>query len=100
MPAAELVKNVAPGDSIEFDMNTYSHFGVYTGEQSITSPGSRRGAANTITGDLVHLTKESDAILLEWLKEQRYTCRKNNSREEEYDPKEKEEIVQAESLVS
>ena len=90
MPGKELVKHVVEGDRIECDMGYYSHWGIYVGEQS--SPGSSTGTG--IIGDFVHLTKEDDEVVLEWLHEQKMKMRKNNIKDDEMKPKDTEYIVE------
>ena len=83
MSGAELVKHLMVGDLLEFNMVTYSHWGIYVGEQTISTPCSSSGTGDVITGDLVHLTREANAVVLEWVKDQNQEVRKNNLKDNE-----------------
>ena len=84
MTGEDLKKLVDPGDIIEFDMGTYSHFGIYVGDQELSPAGSSTEPDDCIKkGDLVHLTKEDNEVVLEYLSEQKNRCRKNNLKESE-----------------
>ena len=94
MSGAELVKHLMAGDLLEFNMVTYSHWGIYVGEQTISTPCSSGGTGDVITGDLVHLTREANAVVLKWVKDQNQEVRKNNLKDNEEDPKEMDVIVE------
>ena len=95
MTGEDLKKLVDPGDIIEFDMGTYSHFGIYVGDQELSPAGSSTGPDVGIKkGDLVHLTKEDNEVVLEYLSEQKNRCRKNNLKDDEEAPKDKNKICE------